>query len=222
MPIVNDSVGPSIALYLNRPDFVYGSDVDATPLFVAEINDPDGINTSGTALGHDMLIVIDNRPEWTYVVNNSFQLSPGDFTQGRVKFKIPKLPDGKHTLMFRVWDNLNNSSTAYLGFNVKSGLKAEIAVSATNNPATDNTTFVIQHDRPAHNVRLTIEVINSNGELQWSKDITDSTNTGVAMLDWNLCSNSGSRVSAGIYLVRAIIYDEWGVKESTTMKLIVL
>jgi hypothetical protein len=55
-------------------------------------------------------------------VNSYFTSVTGDYTRGRVVFELPELPVGKHTLMFRVWDVKNNSSTAYLAFNVVDGL----------------------------------------------------------------------------------------------------
>ena len=42
-----DTLGPKITIYLNTPDFSSGGQTNTTPLFVAELEDADGINTVG-------------------------------------------------------------------------------------------------------------------------------------------------------------------------------
>ena len=55
----NDSIGPSIYCYLNSKSFVNGGNVNATPYFGAELYDDDGINATGSSVGHDLELVID-------------------------------------------------------------------------------------------------------------------------------------------------------------------
>jgi hypothetical protein len=46
----------------------------------------------------------------TYSLNSYFVQNPGDYTSGTLAFKIPSLPAGKHTLLLRAWDVMNNPS----------------------------------------------------------------------------------------------------------------
>lgn len=201
-----DSLGPDISLYLNTPEFEYWGQVNSTPCLVVELSDPDGLNTSGNGIGHDLLLVIDNRPELTFNLNHYFVPEPGDYTRGRVVFSLPELPEGKHTLMFRAWDVLNNSSSAQLGFQVVKGLKPQLRASVSANPATEKTTFVISHDRPVSNVSVTVRVVDSTGRPVWEKSVNDNSTAGVTLIDWNLYTYAG-RARKGIYIYQVTVTD---------------
>lgn len=217
-----DSVGPDIMLYLNTPSFQYGASVNATPMLVAELRDSSGLNTSGNGLGHDILLVIDNNPNWTWVLNSNFEQTAGDYTAGRVIFSIPELPEGKHELMLRAWDVMNNSTTVYLGFKVVTDLKPKFTIDVTASPAYENTSFVITHDRPGQNANVTVQVSSSDGMLQWMTTQRDDTGTGVTVVDWNLHGNSGHRMQPGLYIVRATVGTDGGGSASASCKLVVV
>lgn len=204
--LVVDNVGPDVLkLYLNTPLFQYGETVNKTPYFVAELRDSSGLNTSGNGLGHDILLIIDNKPEWTWVLNSYFRHNAGDYTSGIVAFGIPELPEGNHTLMFRAWDVMNNSTTVYLGFKVVNDLEPQFSVDVTESPARESTTFVITHDRPAQDAKVTVQVFSSDGTPQWVGTATDSSASGVVMIPWNLHGNSGHRMQPGLYFAKVSI-----------------
>ena len=220
--LVRDSVGPQIKLYLNTPTFQYGASVNATPMLVADLFDESGLNTSGNGLGHDIILIIDNNPNWTWVLNSEFEQTAGDYTSGRVKFTIPELPEGKHELMLRAWDVMNNSTTVYLGFKVVSDLKPKFSIDVTASPARERTAFVITHDRPGQNANFTIQVMSSDGTLHWMTTQKDDSGSGVTVIDWNLHSNAGHRLRAGLYIVRASVGTDGGGSSSATCKLVIV
>ena len=113
---LTDTLGPKITVYLNTPDFSPGGQTNTTPLFVAELEDADGINTVGNGIGHDLSLCIDGSAVLTYNLNDYYTPVAGDYTRGTVYFSVPELTEGKHTLSFRAWDLLNNSSTKTLEF----------------------------------------------------------------------------------------------------------
>ena len=217
-----DSVGPEIMLYLNTPTFQYGASVNATPMLVAELSDSSGLNTSGNGLGHDILLVIDNNPNWTWVLNSNFEQTAGDYTSGRVMFSIPELPEGKHELMLRAWDVMNNSTTVYLGFRVVPDLKPRLTIDVTASPARENTAFVITHDRPGQNANVTVQVLSSDGTLQWMTTKRDESGMGVTVIDWNLHGSSGHRMQPGLYIVRASVGTDGGGVSSASCKLVIV
>ena len=220
--LANDSIGPVIRLYLNTPTFQYGASVNATPMLVADLFDNSGLNTSGNGLGHDILLIIDNNPNWTWVLNGDFEQTAGDFTSGRVKFTIPELPEGKHELMLRAWDVMNNSTTVYLGFKVVNDLKPKFSIDVTDSPARERTAFVITHDRPGQNASFTIQVMSSDGTLQWMTTQRDDSGSGVTVIDWNLHSSAGHRLRAGLYIVRASVGTDGGASSSATCKMVIV
>lgn len=107
--VSNDSIGPSIYCYLNSPSFVNGGTVNATPYFVALVTDKDGINASGSGIGHDLQLTIDGDMQKTYNLNDHFTFDFGSFTKGSTYYNIPELSEGPHTLTFRAWDVLKQS-----------------------------------------------------------------------------------------------------------------
>ena len=217
-----DSIGPDIMLYLNTPSFQYGASVNCTPMLVAELRDSSGLNTSGNGLGHDILLVIDNNPNWTWVLNSDFEQTAGDYSAGRVMFSIPELPEGRHELMLRAWDVMNNSTTVYLGFKVVSDLKPKFTIDVTASPARESTAFVITHDRPGQNAKVTLQVSSADGTLQWMTTCRDESGTGVTVVDWNLHGSSGHRMQPGLYIVRASVGTDGGGSSSASCKLVIV
>ncbi len=220
--LAHDSIGPRIRLYLNTPTFQYGASVNATPMLVAELSDSSGLNTSGNGIGHDILLVIDNNPNWTWVLNSNFEQTAGDYTGGRVMFSIPQLPEGKHELMLRAWDVMNNSTTVYLGFKVVTDLKPKFTIEVTASPARENTAFVITHDRPGQDASVTVQVSSADGTLQWMRSVRDESGSGVTVIDWNLHGNSGQRMQPGLYIVRASVGTDGGGSSSASCKLVIV
>lgn len=217
-----DTIGPDMTFYLNTPSFQYGEKVNPTPLLIADLHDESGLNTSGNGLGHDILLVIDNDPNYTFVLNNCFTSTAGDYTRGRVVFSIPSLPEGKHTMMLRAWDVMNNSTTRYLEFKVVEGLAARLSVEATDNPATDGTTFLVQHDRPGQGAVVTVSVYDTRGVLQWTGSTDNTSDSGVSAIYWNLTGNSGHRMQPGLYIFNAVVESSGNRTRSESGKLIVV
>ena len=121
----DDKEGPHIYVYLDEEDFVNGGVVGSAPSFVAQLDDESGINYSGSGLGHDLLLTIDDDPETTYVLNDYYTAEFGDYTRGAVAYTIPDLDDGRHRLTFRAWDVLNNTNAVQLDFVVDAAMNPE-------------------------------------------------------------------------------------------------
>lgn len=218
----NDSIGPSIYCYLNSKSFTNGSNVNTTPYFGADLYDDDGINAAGSSVGHDLELVIDGELTRTYNLNDYFSFDFGDYRSGSVGFTIPELSVGPHRLLFRAWDVLNNSSTSELAFNViKGGGEGTISVVCTKNPASNSTSFVINHDRSSTEADVLLEVFDTSGR-QLLKRMEKNVNTeGTLVIDWDLSVSGGSRLRTGVYIYR-IQFNGNGGSASYANKLIIL
>lgn len=218
-----DTDGPVIVeMYLNKEDFDNGGRVNATPAFFATLWDKSGINYSGNGLGHDLTLIVDQNPNTTYILNESYQPEFGDYTRGSVLFNIPELSNGSHTLTLRAWDVLNNVSQQSLDFVVDHSLKpAILSVQASQNPAAESTNFLIRHDRAGSAVDLTVEVFNFAGQRMWSHSETQTGSTGVLTVPWNLTNNVGGRLHAGVYLYRVTMSSGGSKEVSKTQKIII-
>ena len=221
-PDLSDQTGPEITAYLNSPDFTDGGVVNATPYFVAELHDESGINASGNSMGHDLELIIDNSVATTYTLNDYYASEFGDYTRGTVAFSIPTLKAGKHSLLFRAWDNLNNYATTTLTFEVDPALGSKILnLSASNSPATESTTFLLSYDRPGSVCQFTIEVFDFVGRLLWSYSAEGSSPNGLYAVPWNLCTGTGMPLGSGVYIYRARVKCDDSSETSKSAKIII-
>ena len=219
----NDSIGPSIYCYLNSEDFTFGGEVNSTPFFVAQISDKDGINASGAGIGHDMMLIIDGDSEKSYNLNDNFTFDYESYTSGQTYYALPALSEGKHTLKFRAWDILNNSSTTTLDFVVKKNIQPNIVdVYATNNPARESTTFVVAHNFCGAEMNLEIDIMDASGRLLLSTSKREIATTNTMAYPWDLRTDSGAKLNTGIYLYRVKLSSNGNSYASKTQKILVI
>ena len=219
----NTEVGPSIYCYLNDRSFVNGGTVNSTPYFFAELTDADGINGSGNGIGHDMELIIDGDMSKTYILNSYFHYDFGDYTSGTVGYSIPELAEGKHKLLMRAWDVLNNSSTAELEFVVDPTLEPQLLnIVCVRNPARSNTRFLITHDRMGSDMNVTLEIFDASGRVIWRKSERGVSTDSTYVVDWDLTVDGGSRLHTGLYLYRVLISSNGSTEASAAQKLIVV
>ena len=223
--IADDRKGPEISMWLNSPDFRDGDNVNSSPCLFVSLKDINGINTIGSGIGHDIVAIVDNKAEYTLNLNSAFAVSVGDYTSGKIAVPLPDLPEGEHTVMVRAWDLLNNSSTAFIRFNVVPGLAPEfLELTATPNPVRrgESTTFRLKHNRPQSEITVTLELLNFQGQLLWSNtenavcDGTEYTYT------WNVAAAGGQPIPTGVYLYRAKISAGGSTEQTKTGKIIIL
>ena len=215
---LTDSIGPSVYCYLNSKNFKNGGKVNTTPYFIAELYDDSGINASGSSIGHDLELIIDGDMNQTYNLNNYFEYDFGDYRSGSIGFSIPQLSIGTHKLLFRAWDILNNSTTTELLFEVSEDAgSGEFNVTCTQNPASTNTQFVITHDRPGSELKVTLDVFDLGGRQLWRQTDTVMATNDTVTIDWNLNVAGGSRLHTGLYLCRLTLNDG----DSKTVKVLI-
>ena len=219
-----DTIGPEIrALYLNDTTCVDGGQVNTTPYFVAELWDKSGVNITGSSVGHDMMLVIDESTVLSYNLNSYYELLPGEDGTGIVKFPIPALEPGKHTAEFWVWDILNNSTVRTFTFEVVEGLKPFLFdVIATPGIAREQVTFHLMHNRPESRMRVGIMVYDLAGRQLWKHE--ESGTSGLFenyTVSWDLTSG-GARMRPGVYIYRAAISTDNSKDATKARKFIIL
>jgi hypothetical protein len=221
--LTDDGIGPNIYCYLNASSFVNGGSVNPTPYFYAELSDKDGINVSGSGIGHDIELIIDGQMERTYVLNDYFQYNFGDYRSGSLGYSIPQLEQGPHKLLFRAWDVYNTSSVAELQFNVVKALEPSLfSIDCTKNPATTNTTFVITHDRTGSQVDIEIDVFDTSGRQLWKHTETGISSGQAYSVSWDLTTSGGHRLQTGVYLYRVLLSSDGSTQASKAKKLIII
>lgn len=195
-----DSIGPELHIYLNNPAFMDGDATYEFPHFYADIYDENGINTVGTGIGHDLLLVIDSDPKQTYVLNDYFSASNNSYQQGQVSYKMTEQTEGIHTLTFRAWDLYNNSSIASLNFQVIKGMDPQIYKVVTYpNPVanTESLNIQIEYDQPDEVIQTAIYLYDISGKL-----VLTHQQKGTEGIRWNM---SSLNVPPGIYVYQVNI-----------------
>jgi flagellar hook assembly protein FlgD len=140
-----------------------------------------------------------------------------------VAFSIPELQDGEHSLRFRAWDVMNNSTTKALDFKVAHGTRPAItSLTASVSPARSYTTFILAHNRPMSGISVTITVRDMTGRTVWKMHEQSNTSDAYYRADWDLTDTNGRRVEPGIYLFSAEIASTESKQSTKTEKLVVL
>lgn len=215
-----DTIGPKIELTLNGE---YGGTVNSTPYLCARLSDESGINVTGNGIGHNIELMVDNNPVWTYVLNDYYVPDFGDFRQGTLSYTIPSLPAGPHTLSLRAWDLMNNTSVSQLDFEVDPSYEPTILhLAASHNPAVTDTDFLLTYDLPGTVCYYTIEVFDFAGRRIWMHEGRGSSSTGQFVIPWDLRVGAGyGRICSGIYIYRATLTSGESKLVTKSQKLIV-
>ena len=194
-----DTLGPEMQIYLNTPAFLNGDKTYATPRFFADLYDEHGINTAGAGIGHDLMLIVDDDPKQIYSLNEYFTAANNSYQRGQVSYLMEELEDGPHSLTFRAWDLLNNSTTQSLNFIVEAGLDPSIySVTTYPNPVQTEgiVNLVVNYDQPDELLQTEVYMYNINGQMVYShkQDNPDAVSINIAQL--------GLRAGVYVYSVR--------------------
>ena len=221
---ITSRVGPSIKMFMNDQQFVYGGITDANPKLLAILSDPYGINTTGNGLGHDLTCVIDANTQNPIVLNNYYQSALNNFRQGTVLYPFTNLATGTHTLKMKAWDILDNSSEDNTEFIVASSAKLALQhVFNYPNPFTTNTQFMFEHNRPGEQLNVMIQIFSVSGKLiKTIRQELVSTGYRVDNIRWDGLDDFGDKIGKGVYVYKVNVQDSEGGSANQFQKLVVL
>jgi hypothetical protein len=222
--IITDKVGPVIDLFLNDYNFKNGGLTHSDPVLLINLQDVSGINTSSSAIGHDIIVTLDNNPATTRTLNSFYQANINTYQYGTVRYQLPTLTPGPHTLQVRAWDNVNNSNTRTLGFTVAatagssgsngsatggSGTTSDMSPLVIDkvinfpNPFTNQTTFSFEHNFPGQNIAVNLSIYTQNGKLVKQINKTANTNgTRNVQITWDGTDAAGSKIARNVYIYK--------------------
>ncbi len=222
----NDTNGPVVQLFMNDESFVRGGYTNASPDIFALVTDSNGINTSGTGIGHDIAAILDNETGNTYVLNDFYEGALNDFTSGSVRFSLNDLESGPHNLQLKIWDTYNNSTTATTEFIVENDAKMALKrVLNWPNPFTTNTDFQFEHNHQGENIEVQIQIFTITGKLvkTINQVIIASESRVRNELKWDGLDDFGDKIGKGVYMYKLEVRTENGKKsDSKIEKLVIL
>ena len=160
-----DKCGPDIRLYINHNAFLSGDKVNETPVLYADISDKNGINASGSGIGHDITLTL-SEEQAPIVLNKNFTYNIDSYSDGSITFQFSKLTPGHYTATIKVWDLLNNSSQKSIEFIVddETDIRTD-KVLITPSLAKEKAEIKVIHDMPNTVQTYSILIYNSLGEI---------------------------------------------------------
>lgn len=219
-----DNIGPEIKAYLNDEKFVNGSITNPTPVLLLKLFDSSGINTVSSGIGHDIIATLDNDNNTYYVLNNFYESDLDDYQKGTVRFQLPQLAAGLHSLKIKVWDVMNNSNEFVLNFTVveNSELKIDHVLNYPN-PFTTHTAFWFEHNQPGVDLAVKVEIYTVSGKLikTLSQTINTTGNRSNEVL-WDGRDAYGNKIGRGVYVYRLSVKKFDGKMAGKWERLVVL
>jgi hypothetical protein len=209
---------------MNDTLFRNGGITDSNPRLLAIINDKGGINTTGSGIGHDITVYMDNEPNKSFVLNNYFENDFDNYMKGRITYDFSGLNAGSHSLTVKAWDNFNNSSEKSISFQVVTGEKF-ILENLLNypNPFFSETNIILEHNRPDNELIVTIYIYSIDGRV--IKTITtEVTSSGYTLppILWDGNDDGGRRVGKGIYPYSVTVVTGEGETARVSGRMIIL
>ena len=218
--LINDNQGPDVKIFLNDSNFIDGGWAAARSNLILNLADSAGIQTSGNALGHDMVLVIDNDYKNTIVLNNYFLANLDSYQKGNLMYALPLLTEGAHSIMIKAWDLLGNSTTKTLNFVVP----ASEIVSFKNlynypNPFQNFTQFSFEHNKVGSSLEINLSIYDGRGNLLFTKPLNGTYKANRVVANWDGAGIGSAQIQAGVYYYRLSIKDG-SVTKFLTSKLV--
>ncbi len=201
---ISDAEGPEIRFsFPEQPDFFDGDYIRQQAELVIELSDVNGINLTGE-VGHKIELIVDGNIKKD--VTDFFVYNEDSYSEGKLRYTLPAMAAGQHTLTINAWDNLNNFNEKQVTFTTASAQDLTIAnVVNYPNPFEDETTFTFQFQSPNGIADATIKVYTVTGRL--IRQIEDFARPGFNKIPWDGRDEDGNLLANGVYLYKIVIND---------------
>ena len=199
-----DSVGPDVQLFMNDESFIDGGNTNTSPNIITVLTDSSGINTSITAVDHDIIAILDGDDSNPIVLNDFYETELDDFTKGKVTYRLRDLSVGPHTLKIKAWDTYNNSSEATLNFVVVSDAILNLDnVLNYPNPFVNYTEFWFNHNKPNEPLEVQVQIFTISGKLIKTINQNIQTTGNLSRsISWNGLDDFGNKIGKGVYIYK--------------------
>jgi hypothetical protein len=219
-----DETSPEVKISINDWYFRSGGITNENPIMLSTIFDESGINTTGSGIGHNLELNIDNTKH--YIVNDFYETEINDYTHGHINFPLFNLPDGPHTMTLRVWDVYNNSASTSIDFLVVSSTEMAIQYLMNYpNPFTQasGTQFMFEHNQSEEEINIELQIFSTSGKhITTIKDFSNNGNFIYQSGQWSGRDMNGNLIPGGMYIFKLIVKNPEGKYDTATSKLIFL
>jgi hypothetical protein len=221
--IDTDKEGPEIKPFLNDESFANGGTTNQNPILLVKLADSSGINTVGTGIGHDIVATLDNDNRQYFILNDFYEGELDSYQQGAVRFQLPELEAGIHTLKIKAWDVLNNSNEVSLDFTVAKDENLELShVLNYPNPFTTKTQFWFEHNKPGQDLYVRVQIFTLTGRvIKVLQKTINSMGNRSSDLEWDGRDEFGDKLGRGVYLYKLSVTAPGRLKKEKIEKLVI-
>ena len=219
---IDDKEGPVIKAWMNDEKFINGGICNETAILLVRLKDSSGMNTSGIGTGHSIIAVLDNDNRRLFELNDFYEADTDSYQSGKIRFQLPKLEPGRHTLKIKAWDVFNNSNEYLLEFIVANddGLTINHVLNYPN-PFTTKTSFWFEHNHPGEDLQVRIRIFTVSGKLV--KNIQQTINTPgnrSCEVEWDGKDDYGAKIGRGVYIYQLEV--SYNQKKSSTFEKMII
>ena len=210
---LSDDQGPKVEVFMDDESFVFGGITSSDPLLLVKLEDDNGINVVGNAIGHDLNGVMDNNSQqYNYILNDFYEAAIDDHTKGEVRFPLYDIPEGRHEMKVTAWDIANNPAEGLTEFVVVSSEKTALEqVLNYPNPFTSSTCFLFEMNppRPGVEVDVLVSIYTVSGRLIKTLEeriiFEDRRLGNDNCIRWDGRDDFGDPLAKGVYLYKVKI-----------------
>jgi hypothetical protein len=209
---------------MNDEKFVFGGTTNENPRLLAYIEDENGINTTGSGIGHDITAVKNNETSKTIILNDYYESDIDSYQSGKVKYPFFNLEEGRYSIKFKAWDVYNNPGDAYTEFVVAKSAKLALNhVFNYPNPFTTSTQFMFEHNQPGTRLDIQIQIFTISGKLVKTIE-TFSNKDGFRIdgINWDGKDEYGDKIGKGVYIYKVKVKSQEGAIAEKFEKLVIL
>lgn len=198
------SEGPTVQLFMNNENFAFGGITNDSPILLAKLQAPNGINVTGTSIGHDLSGILNEDEKNAFVLNNFYEGELDDYTRGTVRYPLSKLSPGMYSIKVKAWDAVNKSGEGYLEFTVVND-EAFVIRNLLNypNPFNRNTRIEFEHNHPFSPIDIQVQIFSVSGQLVKSIE-QNIIPDGYLVRDihWDGRDEYGQKLANGVYIYK--------------------
>lgn len=201
---LTDNQGPEMEVrFEGQEDFFDGDYVSTQPTLIVRLTDESGINLT-QEVGHRIELTIDDRIKKD--LTDFFVYEKDSYQSGQLRYTLPALSPGNHTVKISAWDNVNNLAEREVNFRTiqVQELALEDVVNYPN-PFNDDTHFTFQFQSPTGFAEVTIKIYTVTGRL--IQEIETVARPGFNKVYWDGRDRDGDILANGVYLYKIIVDD---------------
>jgi hypothetical protein len=204
--IILDTIGPKIKAYVNTPYFKSGDWVSTPANLIIELKDSAGIQSSGSELGHDLTLIMDDTVATSFNLNPFFTYDLNQYQSGSIQYTLPVLSEGRHRLIIKAWDLLGNVSKDSLWIEVPASKNNNLRnLTILPNPVQSSAKISFEVKNIQDPFALKLDIFDASGKVHFSRTEKIQPTANKIVIQWDGRSTEGGLVPQGVYYYRVTV-----------------